>query len=403
MCPSKHLTPTLALIAFLAAACSAGKSGSGKDAAADGKATTTDAQVDEKGSVDVAARDVALGVRDAAAETSDAAVAKDTAFLPDVAIDKSGAEVGDVRIAVRDSSSDSDSEGETGALPDAGKDLAVNAKDAAADTLNPDSRLDAPPPPNSCANPIDIPLDSPFANLVLSTTGESHKFDIPCAQGGPDLVLRFALSENSAVYADTFGATWNTALYISTTCPSTSSGDNPDAGSPACSDDACNTTQSQAFAILPNQVYYLILTGAKGESGDVTLHFQHAGLGTGLVAGLGSGTGSVSGTTITHTRGPLDTCEGAGPAASYWWVTCPDYLGGALTASTCTGTTFNTVLALQIPRTSLLVCNGDNYATCVERSQISTAVPPGAGLHALTVEGNTTGDFGQYLITYSVP
>jgi hypothetical protein len=405
MCSSRDLTPTLVFI-VLVAACSAGKSPGGVDAAVD--SGQADGQVDRAVGTDVldtaGARDVAADLGDVLAERSSNADAQDAATLRDSASGDGAAEVGDVADDSRDANDARDSAVDTGVLRDAGKDLAAPVKDAAPEAAKLDGTADSPlpPAPNSCANPIDIPMDSPYTDLVLSTTGESHKFDLPCAQGGPDLVLRFALGEYSAVYADTFGATWNTILSFSTTCPPSPTAGNPDPGTSACSDDACNTTQSQAVALLPNQLYYLILSGANGDSGDVTVHFQHAGLGTGLVAALDPGTGSVSGTTITRTRGPIAACEASGPSASYWWLTCPDYLGGALTASTCTGTAFNTVLSLQIPRTGLVSCN-DDYDPCGSRSFINPTVPPGAGLNVLTVGGATTSDYGDYLVTYTRP
>ena len=314
----------------------------------------------------------------------------------------------------RDGADARDSTGDTRdgpALYDTGKPIgaldAADARDASKDTTPDVRKLDAAaelPPPNSCVNAIEIPTDNPHFELALTTTGQSHKFDLPCAQGGPDLVLQFSLLSHELVSADTFGASWNTILHISKTCPPGPATDNPDAGLAACSDDACNTSQSQATALLPNYRYYLFLSGANGESGDVTLHFQHAQVGNGPSSPLAPGTGSVSGATVYGDSPPDIGCEAPGPSSTYWWTTCPDYLGGALAASTCTGTTFDTFLSLQIPRAELVSCV-DNTDPCGLQSSMRATIPPGAGLNVLTVGGGSNGDngYGPYLLTYTIP
>lgn len=278
-------------------------------------------------------------------------------------------------------------------------------KDANKDTTPDIRKLDAPveaPPRNSCVNPIEIPMDNPHVDLTLSTAGEDHKFDLPCGQGGgPDLVLKFSLLQWEMVYADTFGANWNTVLHISKTCPPGQDLGNPDGGLPACNDDGCGTGQSQVAELLPNNRYYLYVSGANGESGPVTLHFQHALAGSGPASPLPAGTGSVSGTTGEGLP-PSGDCQMPGPADTYWWTTCPDYAGGAFSASTCTGTSFDTVLSLQVPRTDSLSCVNDTDA-CGRQSSLKTTVPPGAGLNVLSLGGGGSVSAGPYVLTYTRP
>ena len=364
-----------------------------------------DIQGDRVADAGATGRDATADVRDGLADrTGDV---RDAAEARDAASGETSAEVGDGAADSRDGAD--------------GRDSAAGTKDAPAqlDTSKPDGAADAPqikdtsievkkldgkmdsPPANSCSNPIVIPMDQPHVDLALTTTGGGHRFDLPCGQGGADVVLSFTVLQNELVYADTFGATWNTLLFFTNACPiDPGSGDIPGAGAAVCNDDACHTTQSQAFALLRTGIYYLILSGASDESGDVTLHFQHAPMGNGPVAGLAAGIGSIEG--ITNGAGPTDVCEAPGPSSSYWWLTCPDYLGGAFSASTCTGTTFDTVLSLQIPRSDLVSCV-DDTDPCGTRSSMDATIPPGAGLNVVTVGGGTPSASGTYLLTYTRP
>jgi hypothetical protein len=345
---------------------------------------------------------------DAAGDRNDVGDARDTAAPRDTAGGDVGAEVGD-GAAAADSRDAADRQDravdmrDAAVLLDTGKpDGAVDTaavKDTATEAKKPDGARDLPPA-HGCSNPILIPMDNPHVDLALTTTGASHHVDLPCVQSGPDVVLLFSLAEDELVYADTFGATWNTVLFFSDTCPAEAGNDNPDAGFVACSDDACNTTQSQAVATFHANDHYLILSGANGESGDVTLHFSHAPVGSGPLAMLAAGTASLSGT--TDGLGPSDVCQIPGPTSSYWWITCPDYVGGDLTASTCKGAAFDTVLSLQIPRADMVLCN-DDYLPCGMQSYISATVPPGAGINVLMLGGSSMVSYGSYSLTYTRP
>ena len=413
MYSSRHWIPTCAVI-VLAGACSSGKSQGGGDAAGtawadasdagqvvDSRADTSDARVDlARGidGVDVAgARDVA-GDRGDTGDTRDASTLDVPALRDTTGGDRSD-EVGDAADAA--DSRDAVSKGDTRDAPATPDTVAVKdaGKDTSADAMAVDDPPDVPPP-NSCLNPIEISMDKAHVDLALTTTGESHKFDLPCAQGGSDLVLTFSPLQYELVYADTFGASWNTILHISKSCPPGATITNPTAGLDACSDDACNTSQSQAAALLPNYRYYLYISGANGESGNVTLHFQHAPVGSGPSSPLAAGTGSING--ITADGYPPDVCEGPGPSNSFWWVTCPDYLGGALAASTCTGTTFDTFMMLQSPRTNFVSCV-DDTDPCGRQSSMKATIPPGAGLNVLTIAGGDPTASGAYLLTYTRP
>jgi hypothetical protein len=199
------------------------------------------------------------------------------------------------------------------------------------------------------------------------------------------------------VYADTFGATWNTILAISPTCPLTAPTAYP--GMVGCNDDACGTAQSQVFAILPNGRHYLVLSGVNGDSGSVTIHIQHAQVADSRNLSLPEGSGTLTGK--TSGSGSMALCEAGGPEDCYWWVSCPDYAGGTLSASTCAGTAFDTVLSLQIPSNDTVSCaNGDS---CGLQELMTAAIPSGAGMHVLTVDGDVHSSAGAYTLTYSRP
>ena len=423
MYPSRHWAPTCAVI-VLAGACSSGNSQGGLNPADAARADASEAGwVGDSRTADTADAKVDRGIdaadsaggRDVAGERGDTgdtrdAPALDVPALRDTTGGDSSDEVGDAADAAdsRDAADRQDSARDTRdapATPDAVAAKDAN-KDASKDTAAEVMPVDAAPDvrlPNSCLNPIEISMhDGPHVDLALTTTGESHKFDLPCATGGSDLVMTFSPLKQELVYADTFGASWNTILHISKSCPPGPTITNPTVGLDACSDDACNTSQSQAAALLPNYRYYLYLSGANGESGDVTLHFQHAPVGDGPSSPLAAGTGSISGITSVDDGNPPDVCEASGPSNSFWWVTCPDYLGGALTASTCTGTTFATYLMLQSPRTALVSCANDTDS-CGRQSLMNATIPPGAGLNVLSIAGGDPNALGAYLLTYTRP
>ncbi len=271
-------------------------------------------------------------------------------------------------------------------------------RDAAGDaTDEPDLPVE-PPKPGTCAAPIEIPYTT-HIELTADTTDAEHLVDFPCAANGADIVFKVRSDGDELVYADTFGTTWNTALFFSKTCPLP--GLPPGEGTAACNDDACGTSQSQAFAILPYGYHYLIVSGVNGESGPLKLRYERAPLGNGVPAILLPGdsavVGATSGTDTTR------TCEMTGPKNSYWWVTCPTDLGGPFIASTCFGAEWDAALILQVPRLEDSPSCADDDQSCGVQATLAATIPPGAGLAVLTVTGNLMRSYGPYTLTYSRP
>ena len=142
-----------------------------------------------------------------------------------------------------------------------------------------------------------------------------------------------------------------------------------------------------------------MLSGNNGESGSVTLHFQHTPVAAGPSVPLPAGSGTMTGTTSGPTR--LTDCEANGPENGYWWTSCPDAAGGTFSASTCTGTDFDVVLALQIPRDGTLVCANGN--SCGAQESMTTTIPAGAGINYLAVDGDVVNSAGAYTLIYTRP
>ena len=414
MYSNRNLAPT-SLLFLLLFACSSSKTGSSPDAGSHDGGLTIDTKLtvlDSANSTD--ARDTTASTE--APVRIDASAAIDSIDAPKSTDSKDGATTADTKDGVPtiDGGTSGDGrDGSDGSKPSDAIDSAkasdahdvASVKDAADSPMAIDTAVVAQdgggaldsPASNSCENPFEIPLDKPHVDVTITTESESHDFDLPCASGGNDVVLSFNLSQTEMVYADTFGASWNTILAISPTCPLTAPV--AYAGMVACNDDACGTAQSQVFAILPNGRHFLVLSGVNGDSGSVTIHFQHAPVANSRNLSLPQGSGTLTGTTSGSPL--LSLCEGGGPEDCYWWVSCPDYAGGTLSASTCSGTAFDTVLSLQIPSNDTISCaNGDS---CGLQELMTAAIPPGAGMHVLAVDGDVRSSAGAYTLTYSRP
>jgi hypothetical protein len=245
-----------------------------------------------------------------------------------------------------------------------------------------------------CTAATPIPMTAPRIDLMVNTAGATHDVAGPCGAGDADAFFSFTLDKRSVVYADTFGASWNTVVYFAASCAGEALADNSD----ACNDDACGTPQSQATAVLAPGKYILGVTGPAGQSGAATVHFEHAPVGRGPATLLAAGTTTVMG--MLSGTGSLFQCDAAGADNSYYWAGCPGAAGGAFMAGTCDGAAFDTVLSLNVPRTNAAICADDG---CKFQSLLTTALPPGAGLNVLTVDSSTPVNAGPYTLTVSRP
>lgn len=385
MCPTKCGLAALAIISFTLG-CSSSSSTSGGDSSAndreagsalDGARLNADAGAGkdayDTGGVDTAAVDANMAV-----DAQDAAIAVDSAG--DRVVAKDGA-VKDVA-AERGDGSDAPQVIDTEL---SGIDASIEAGLAGLGT---------------CASPIEIPAGRSRIDVGVSTATAAHVLNFPCGSNGADLVFQIhVLSQQPQLfYADTFGTPWNTMLFFSETC------DQPKAPTGVdmvtCSDDACGTSQSQVVAALSYGYHYLIVSGANGESGDVTVHVESAILGNGTISYMPVGSGSVQGTTGGIDRSGL--CDTSGAKNNYWWQSCPADIGGDFAASTCGGARWDTALSLQIPRADIVSCNDDDK-DCGHQSTLKVSVPTGAGIQILTVGGTDGTSNGDYTLSYTRP
>jgi hypothetical protein len=253
---------------------------------------------------------------------------------------------------------------------------------------------------DKCAAAMDIPLDSPSTDLVANTTKATHDLTGPCTgTTGADVFYTFTLHTRELVYADTFGASWNTSLFFASDCGTTMT-TSTTPGDVLCSDDACATTQSQVVALLNPGTYYLVLSGK--ATGSATVHFQHAAVGRGPLGLLPKGASVQSGTTSGN--GSNFDCAGAGAENSYWWLSCPATGGaqtnGSFTGSLCGGAQWDTIAYLQTPATKREICSDDD---CGAQSVITFDIPAAAGVNVFTVDGSNGTAKGDYTVTFSRP
>ncbi len=256
-----------------------------------------------------------------------------------------------------------------------------------------------------CTDATPIPLSgvNPRVDLQANTTGATHDVDATCsADQGPDVFYSFSVSKRVFVYADTFGASWNTVLFLTNSAcepiPTTMAGD------AVCSDDSCGTQQSRIVALLEPGAYRLGLTGRGGAQGEATIHFEWALAGSGTIAKLPTSNGVATGTTAGsggNIDGISNACVAAAAEDSYWWARCPSDPARIVNASTCGGTTWESVVEAQIPRlapnmASAYKCNLDG---CGLQATLSMAIPAGAGLGVISIDGQSGDDVGPYSMT----
>lgn len=258
----------------------------------------------------------------------------------------------------------------------------------------------------NAATPIPLSASNPRVELEATTLGAAHDVDAPCAGGGAaaggDVFYAFAVSKRVIVYADTFGADWDTVLFLlSADCAPLSAPTTQ--GDAVCNAGACGTSQSRVVALLEPGAYRLGLSGRDGAAGQATIHFEWALAGSGTVAPLPKGKSVLTGQTV-GTSGSIEArspdCLAAGPENSYWWARCPADPGGPLRASTCDGTTWESIVSLQLAKTPPYVCNIDG---CGLQADLNFPIPEGAGLAVLSIDGQTGKDVGAYTMNVTRP
>lgn len=273
-----------------------------------------------------------------------------------------------------------------------------------------------PAPANDTSNgAITISLSQPTQTITATTLGANTDASIPttcgasiCAPSGmgnptPDVYYTFTLQQREIVYADTFGANYDTVLQLQN-----AAGQNitpPTISDITCSNDSCTSRQSQIAAVLPAGVYFLVVSGCAGTSGVTPVRFQHLPAATNVNArrSLTTPQFDITGTLPANGRSNTSACSGAGTEDMYWFLTCPNDPARLLHATTCNaGTAFDSVLYERTPgRMPDTVCNDDASFACTNRSSITSSIPAGAGVHAMYVDA-FSGVVGAYTVNVRV-
>ncbi len=259
--------------------------------------------------------------------------------------------------------------------------------------------VDPAPSNDRCAGAIELNLAAPQTTFTANLVGANRDLSASCTSAnGADVYYRFTLPPGARqlVYADTYGASFDTVLMFANGCTSpvptgTTAGDGP------CNDDSCGTLQSQVVALLNPGTYYLVVAGYGSNTGTTPVRFQHLPVGNGPLALLNPGSTSVGG--VTAGTGQIIGCTGSGPENTYWWRTCHTAGAGTLTATTCSRASWDTVLYFYNGTGVGGACNDD---ACGLQSSITGAVSAGSGIHTLTIDG-WGGSSGSYTIAVSRP
>ncbi len=252
-------------------------------------------------------------------------------------------------------------------------------------------RSSTTPVNDACSGAVVIPWSVPSTTLTASNVGATTSLTPPCGFNvGTDLFYRLDVPGPSSelVYADTVGSSFDTVLYFARNCTtalttSTTTGDticNDDLGSAGCA----GGLPSTVTALLTPGTWYLVVAGYNGSSGNVNLRVQHLAVGSGAVALLPAGSTTQSG--ATSGAGSLAGSCGGGSAGetTWWWRTCPESTGGSFSATTCSRASYDTLIYQRNGDGTAGACSDD---FCSLQSSITSSIPAGPGIHALTVDG----------------
>jgi hypothetical protein len=259
-------------------------------------------------------------------------------------------------------------------------------------------------PPNDLpAGAIDISNGGAFTVDLTAAHDDNYAATTPtldCGDpGGRDAFYTFTLPAEEVVYFDSFGSNFDTVIRVLAGSCSFTPG-----ATKACADDACATTLSQGAIDLPAGTYCLVVDqfSSTTTAGAATLTFKRGGR-PGLA--LPSTSGTVTGTTTGKANLSIAGCEAnsAQPDVGYYFLSCPNR-SYAVSASTCTGSAFDTVLYVRAgaATTADVACSDDEPACGTYNSKISGATVAGPNLDWLIVDGFGQTGNGNYSITYSV-
>jgi len=223
----------------------------------------------------------------------------------------------------------------------------------------------AQPANNNCANAINI------GNTTVSgtTIGASNDYSGSiCGASGssPDVWYRYTASATTTITATMCGGGtgFDCVLSIHPACG---------AQSTFCNDDSCGLQSLIAFPAVNGTAYFVRVSGYNGATGTFEMSIGPGGGGQppsndGCASATAIGNGSFNGTTNNATDDGDSTCAGSSTPDVYYLYTAPTT--GSVTASTCAGGSFDTVISVHsaCPASPVnqIACN-DNF--CGTRSQ----------------------------------
>ncbi len=279
--------------------------------------------------------------------------------------------------------------------------------------------MGTPPANDTRAGATVINLATPSQTLAANTTAATNNTTACACTGGNDVFFRFVLTQPEVVYADTFGATWDTSLFLQDSAGANLTGALSAAPNVVCNDDngaagLCPSLgsglQSQIAARLPAGTYFLVLSGC--GSGTADIHFQHVPAGNGASARIAPSATEQNATGTTAGTGTVaSSCCSGGADNTHWWITCPGTAAQTFYASTCNATTGANLVGYDVEvaqysalRGAAAVCNDDVGFVCGTGASMSSTIPATtatqAGLNALIAD--SCSGAGPYTVRYSL-
>ena len=245
---------------------------------------------------------------------------------------------------------------------------------------------------DGCTRPEDrctgaITLSGRSGTRTDSFSGLTNTAPDACASGA-EIWYTFNITSRQIVYFDTLGSTFDTKISLRTSCSG---------AFVQCEDDDCGTLQEQLVRVLDPGTYYVAVHAfsAATTSGTVNLRWQQIGAGNGIYTRIttnGTYTGTTSGTGTQATA-----CRTAGgPEAGVYFTMCPATTR-TVTAATCTGTTWDSVLELRGAADMSIACVDDS---CGLQSSVTGDVT-GPGVFAVQVDGYSASALGAYSLAVS--
>jgi hypothetical protein len=245
------------------------------------------------------------------------------------------------------------------------------------------------------AGALDLSVGGTFVVDVVAANNDQDYVGVSCGStGGRDVFYELTLPEEEVVYFDTFGSNFDTTLRVfAGTCDSLGAWQ-------ACYDDQCSVNQSQGARSLAAGTYCLVADQYSGAepNGSLVLQVTRGGrTGSALTTSPIIGN-SCSGTNATTPSCSTSTAEDRG----YFFTMCPSQVK-SLSANTCTGTAFDSVLYVRRPGGADMACNDDSFAcgSLSSQSSFSSAIVVGPGLFWLTVDGYQS-QCGAFSLSYTL-